>query len=41
MDDRLKRSLVTVFVVFCALVASSANGAEVLGKKPRHISLRE
>lgn len=37
MDDRLKRSLVMVFVVFCALVASSANGAEVLGKKPRHV----
>ena len=37
MDDRLKRSLVIVFVVFCALVASNANGAEVLGKKPRHV----
>lgn len=37
MDDRLKRSLVMVFVVFCTLVASSAKGAEVLGKKPRHV----
>ena len=37
MGDRLKRRLVTAFVVFCALVASSANGAEVLGKKPRHV----
>lgn len=37
MDDRLRRSLATVFVVFCALVTSNANGAEVLGKKPRHV----
>jgi hypothetical protein len=37
VDDRLKHTLVRVFVVFCALVASCATGADVLGKKPPHV----